>query len=484
MRGVLVALWIGAAAGSATAQGLDAERFVPAISADGGFVLDVPTVPYHLGWGLGLFVNGADNQVVERDTVTGAILSRPLDTGVSADLVASLGLFGRLELGVHLPVHLIYDGDPYTAGATTLNANGGVGDLRFLPKVALVRAGSLERHVVLGLAMPISVPTGDDLALRGAGGVTLFPEVLFSANLGRFGLGFDVGYRYRSQHPPALPWGDEIAIGPWMTFGFTDRVTGHVELLSEKEVGAAVGGADFLMELLGGVDIRASEHVDLYAGASFGITDGIGDPRFRIIGGVRFRSGVPEREGFRDSDGDGVRDKDDDCPNDAEDHDGFEDEDGCPEPDNDHDGIPDDEDECPDLAGQRSHHGCPAHTYVKIENGKIFIFGKVQFRTGSADIDRNSDQLLDQIAVGLNSNSQVKHVLIEGHTDNVGDRRTNQRLSEERAASVKQALINRHVDEARLKTRGFGETRPIKPNKSAAGRANNRRVDFVIQEGR
>jgi len=86
--------------------------------------------------------------------------------------------------------------------------------------------------------------------------------------------------------------------------------------------------------------------------------------------------------------------------------------------------------------------------------------------------------------VGLNSNSQVKHVLIEGHTDNVGDRRTNQRLSEERAASVKQALINRHVDEARLKTRGFGETRPIKPNKSAAGRANNRRVDFVIQEGR
>ena len=139
------------ASGRVAAQGLDGERFVPAVSADGGFVLDQPTVPFHLGWGLGMFLYFADNQVVERDAA-GAILSRPVATGFTADLVGSLGLFGRLELGVGLPVHLIYDGDPYAAGAATLNANGGLGDLRFLPKVALIRRGTLERHVLLGLA--------------------------------------------------------------------------------------------------------------------------------------------------------------------------------------------------------------------------------------------------------------------------------------------------------------------------------------------
>jgi outer membrane protein OmpA-like peptidoglycan-associated protein len=121
---------------------------------------------------------------------------------------------------------------------------------------------------------------------------------------------------------------------------------------------------------------------------------------------------------------------------------------------------------------------------VKIEDGKIFIFGKVQFRSGSAVIDRNSEPLLDQIAQGLNANSQVKHVRIEGYTDNVGDPRINQKLSEARANSVKEALERRHVDSDRLVTRGFGETRPIAPNDSAGGRQKNRRVEFLIMEGK
>ena len=474
---------VGVVSGRAAAQGLDGERFVPAISSDGGFVLDTPTVPFHLGWSLGLFLNGADNQVVDRDA-NGAILSRPLDTGFTADLVGSLGLFGRLELGVGLPVHLIYDGDPYVAGATTLNANAGVGDLRFLPKIALIRSGSLERHVMLSIAAPISLPTGDDLALRGAGGVTITPELLFAVYLGRLGLGFDGGYRWRSEHPAMLPWGDEITLGPWVSLAFTDRLTGHVELLAEKEINASVGGADFPAELLGGVDYKIGNgNWDLYGGASFGVTDGIGDPRFRIIGGVRYRQGAPARQGFEDSDGDGVLDKDDRCPNEAEDPEGFQDEDGCPDYDNDQDGIPDADDACPDISGDREHNGCPAHTYVKIENGTIFIFGKVQFRSGSAEIDKNSDQLLDQLAQGLDANSQVKHVRIEGYTDNVGDAGVNQRLSQARAESVKQALVRRHVDGDRLETRGLGETRPVAPNSSPGGRQKNRRVEFVIVEG-
>jgi OOP family OmpA-OmpF porin len=108
----------------------------------------------------------------------------------------------------------------------------------------------------------------------------------------------------------------------------------------------------------------------------------------------------------------------------------------------------------------------------------------VQFRSGSAEIEPMSQPLLDQIAEGLNANPQVKYIEIQGHTDNVGDRAMNQRLSEARAESVKEALERRHVDSGRLKTRGYGEMRPIAPNEAPGGRQKNRRVDFVIVNGR
>ncbi len=477
-RAAIVVLGVLASA-RAWGQGLDGERFVPATGAETAFALEHPAVPFHLGWGLGLFLNFADDPVVAQ--ANGTPVAHPVGTAFTSDLVGSLGLFGRLELGVGLPIHLVYSGDPYVVGGTTLHADGGVGDLRFVPKVALVRTGSLERHMLLSFAMPIGLPTGDSVAFRGAGGVWLQPELLFAAHFGRFAFLFDAGYRYRSTHPAGLPWGDEIALGGGLAYGLTDQLSLRAEVYAAKEVREAVTGADFPVEGLAGITYAVGD-VELYAGASRGFTDGIGDPDVRIVGGLRFHKHTEPREGFGDSDGDGVLDKDDRCPDEAEDVDGFEDHDGCPDPDNDHDGVPDTDDECPELAGDQAHRGCPAKTYVKIENGKIFIFGKVQFRSGSAEIDHNSEQLLDQIAEALNANPQVKHIRIEGHTDNVGDRAVNQRLSEDRARSVKDALEKRKVDSGRLDTRGYGETRPIAPNRSPGGRHKNRRVEFVIAD--
>jgi hypothetical protein len=297
-------VWVSVCAGTARGDGLDGERFTPATSADGGFAIEQPTVPSHLGYGLGLFFNFADEPVVERSG--GTVTTRPLDRALSTDLIASMGFFERVELGVHLPLHLVYDGDPYMTGASTLSASSGVGDLRFVPKVAIVRQGSLERHVVLSLAMPVALPTGDELALRGAGGVTVEPRILFGFYLGRLGLAFDAGYKWRSEHPRTLPWGDEItfALGP--TYRATNKLTLRAELLAAKEVGVAMPGADLPLELLGGIDYAIGRHWDLYAGASLGITDGIGDPRVRAIVGLRYRHHVPPRQGFADSDGDGV----------------------------------------------------------------------------------------------------------------------------------------------------------------------------------
>jgi len=477
-RGALATALICASVAAASADGLDGERFVPAVGAEGGFVNEHPAVPFHLGWSLGLFLNYADDQVVEVDG-NNDVTGRPVHRALSADLLASLGLFGRVELGLHLPLHLIYDGDPYAG----LAAGPGLGDLRFVPKIALVRAGSLERHFMLGLAIPISFPTGNEEELRGAGGFTIGPQLLIAGHLGRLGLGFDVGYRWRSEHPPGLAWGDGITLGPWLSFGITDSLALRAEMFAEKIVSADADGADFPIEVLGGVEYRIGG-LALYGGASFGLTDGIGAPDFRIVGGVRYRHNAPDRQGYEDSDGDRVLDKDDKAPYEPEDEDGYRDEDGEPEPDNDGDGILDGDDECPELSGERERRGCPAKTYVKIEEGKIFIVGKVQFRTGSAEIEKSSDPLLDQIAQALDANPQVRKVRIEGHTDNVGGPAINQKLSEERAHSVKEALTKRGVDGDRLETRGYGETRPIAPNKTAGGRQKNRRVEFVIVETR
>lgn len=475
MRYLVVALCISSIA---QAQGLDAERFTPATGAEGSFALEHPSVPRHLGWGLGLFLNFADDPVVERDIVDDSIISKPLDTAFTADVVGSIGLWGRLELGVGLPVHLVYEGDPYG----NLEANAGIGDLRFVPKVSIVRAGNLDHHFLLSLAVPTSFPTGDAEALRGGDGFSVAPTLLLAGYVGGLGIGFDVGYRWRSEHPANLPWGDAVTLGPWLTYNVTDALVLRAEGIAEKIVSSDVDGADFPFELLGGLSY-AIGRAQLYAGASAGLSDGIGDPDFRIIGGIRLRAGVPARQGFRDSDGDGILDKDDECADEAEDVDTFRDDDGCPEPDNDGDGIPDGDDECPELSGEPDRNGCPAKTYVKIENNTIYIFGKVQFRTGSSEIQSSSNELLDQISEAMKANPNVSKVRIEGHTDNTGDPEVNRKLSQTRAEAVKAALVKRGVDSDRLDTRGMGQERPIAPNSSPGGRQKNRRVEFVIVEG-
>src|ERR1051325_2141230 len=98
----LVLLLLATAATIGRSDGLDGERFVPSVGAEGTFVDEHPSVPPHLGWSAGLFFNYADDQIVVRDT-TGQVASRPLHTGLTADVTASLGLFGWSELGLGLP---------------------------------------------------------------------------------------------------------------------------------------------------------------------------------------------------------------------------------------------------------------------------------------------------------------------------------------------------------------------------------------------
>lgn len=83
------------------------------------------------------------------------------------------------------------------------------------------------------------------------------------------------------------------------------------------------------------------------------------------------------------------------------------------------------------------------------------------------------------MAATLQKHPELGTVRIEGHTDDVGEDDFNQKLSERRAASVRRALLKRGVPASRLTTHGYGESSPIAPNATPAGRAKNRRVEFV-----
>ena len=110
----------------------------------------------------------------------------------------------------------------------------------------------------------------------------------------------------------------------------------------------------------------------------------------------------------------------------------------------------------------------------------MVIFGKIQFASGSGAILPKSEQLVDEMARALKEHPEFKKVEIQGHTDSTGDDFFNLKLGQERADSVKRALVKRGVAPVRLSPKGYGEGIPIAPNETPAGRAKNRRVEFVM----
>jgi OmpA-OmpF porin, OOP family len=197
---------------------------------------------------------------------------------------------------------------------------------------------------------------------------------------------------------------------------------------------------------------------------------------------------VPEdRDNFEDDDGcpdldndkDGIADKIDACPNDAEDKDSFEDDDGCPDLDNDKDGIPDLKDKCP-LEPGVPPDGCPKkYTNVVVTQTKIEIKQTVFFATNKATIKPVSFGLLTEVAQAMKDNPTI-NVDVEGHTDSQGNDKFNLKLSQKRAESVKKFLVGKGVPSTRMRPKGYGENVPIADNRTADGRAQNRRVEFVI----
>lgn len=229
--------------------------------------------------------------------------------------------------------------------------------------------------------------------------------------------------------------------------------------------------------------------------------DGISDENDQCpdTRGLAIYNGCPEKQ-EKDKDGDGVPDMEDNCPNlrgtvaaggcPDRDNDGVPDHaDECPEaaglavmngcPDSDGDGIDDSRDKCPNTKGTVDANGCPG-----IEEADLTVLETamraVQFDTGKATLKPGSYPVLNQIANIMNKYPNY-NLVIEGHTDNVGNAANNQILSENRAKACFDYLVRKGTSSDRMSYSGYGEAQPIANNNSLTGRELNRRVEFNLR---
>ena len=187
----------------------------------------------------------------------------------------------------------------------------------------------------------------------------------------------------------------------------------------------------------------------------------------------------------------------DNCPEEAEDFDGYQDDDGCPDADNDRDGLCDPwveakgmlstfahickgVDLCPEQAetlnSYKDDDGCPDE--VPQPPKKVFVLEGVNFESGKSTITQDSYVSLMKV-VDIMETFPESTFDIVGHTDNIGSKDKNMTLSADRANAVKNFLVEKGIAESRMTTQGLGDTKPVASNKTPEGRAQNRRIEFI-----
>ena len=200
-----------------------------------------------------------------------------------------------------------------------------------------------------------------------------------------------------------------------------------------------------------------------------GITDA--DDKCPDLAGLAKYQGCP----IPDTDGDGVNDEEDKCISVK----GFARYQGCPIPDTDGDGVNDEDDKCVNVKGTAANSGCPEISKAVVD--KINYAAKnVFFATGSFKLLPKSFTALNEVAKLLKSDESLM-IDVSGHTDSQGDETKNQTLSENRAKAVKDYLVSKGIADSRLESAGYGSTKPVGDNKTAAGRAQNRRTELGVR---
>jgi hypothetical protein len=283
-----------------------------------------------------------------------------VDTLTALQITAAYGISDKLQIGANLPVIFSLSGDGLMPDTGTADPNGlnvtGLGDLLVEAKYRLYRKNRLKISALGGVSLPSSFGSdgskfiGDDLP-------TVRGRFALQQDAGRLSFGANAGVILRK---PRTIY--DSTIGQQLTWGVAAaaRLTDRFSLIAESY--GRAGLPDFSLdasplEVEGGLRVYATPAVAVVLGGGTGLVKGIGSPEARFFLAIGYAPDV------RDSDGDGIPNSRDKCPMIAEDRDGHDDDDGCPDDDSDGDRRPDAEDKCPnepeDLDGFQDDDGCP-----------------------------------------------------------------------------------------------------------------------------
>lgn len=535
-----VVVGLGSASGAAgqSVPQFDLNQFRPSELATDGFGVSNADGQGHLRFGVQIYMDFARNPL-ELSVTGGSIPDQtfPLvHSQLTGHLMWSLGLWKRLVLFMDLPYNFIlkdtlsesqFDFLDMIGQSALIPRGGGLGDLYVGARGVLY--GTRDNLFQLAVQATLTTNTASAAqpqqnylgAPSRSPNIGVWLEVFGNFNVGdHVRIPLNLGYKATSaQDVPSLDVDNQFTFGGAVQvllgqdrFMLTAETFGRTAAATMTGFG---GPQETPIELLGGFKYFAPKGFAVGFAGSAGVTSGYGNPDWRLIGMLAYT--MPEKEEavvvVLDTDGDGIVDELDACPNDPEDIDGFQDEDGCPDFDNDADGIldvddacpdepgppenngcpdpdrdgdtvPDRIDNCPDVPGPVENQGCPEEQAVVIEEGQLEILDKIYFNTDSAQIQRRSYAILDNVAAVLIAHPEILIVRVEGHTDSTGRDQYNMRLSQARAESVVRYLVTKGgVSKDRLIAEGFGETRPIVPDaKTKAQLARNRRVEFHFPE--
>jgi outer membrane protein OmpA-like peptidoglycan-associated protein len=614
------------------------QKFSPAIGPHNFITVEGARTEGKMAFSLGVFGNYGQNPFIITTCVSGSTCSAAdvtklrsitmVETLITGDLLASLTPFPRLQLGFRLPYTFDkgagLDTDPNSTAfgqQSRLGLKGsGLGDPMFEAKVRVI--GQASDPNVIGLSIFGTAPvahsaSGTKDTYIGDSSPTFGGRLIYDVLLGgRLGLGANFGGAYRKEaFVGSAKLGPELRYGAGASYLVSPILSVLAEGFGSASLSGGGGNSVLEAELAAQLHPMSSKLV-FTLGGGFGVTDGVGSPSMRLFAGAAFvneladqdgdgiaddkdqcatapedidgyqdQDGCPDpdndgdgiadaqdkcpndpetKNGYQDSDGcpdefpdrdkdgipdaedkcpddggptaihrmgefygcpdrdrDGVPDKIDKCPDEPEDTDGFQDADGCPDPDNDgdgildvddqcvdqpevfngfqdadgcpdevpdrdHDGIPDDKDKCPDqpetFNGYQDEDGCPdGASLVEVGTEELKIKDVINFDKDSDKIvGKKSFLVLNAVAGALAHHQEIFKVEVAGHTDDKGDHDHNVDLSKRRAAAVVVYLTSKGVEARRLSSEGYGPDKPIADNKSNAGRAKNRRVEFRI----